>query len=237
MRNFLNPGLRRLAATCPVTTAIIAVAVGLWLGAEVWGIWLPKGVEEARGRLGAVGSYHRLQWDPVEGRMVPVPQMSGPFDLWDGQWWRVPISGFHHGGILHLVMNCLGIVALGRLLEPRMGRTGYAAFFLSATAFSMLPEFLLENQAVGLSGAIFAMFGALLVLRTRDWQVAEVMTPSVVQFGFVWLVGCVVATQLDVIHIANAAHFTGLAYGWLAGQVYFGRFAARGLARWIFVSS
>lgn len=34
-----------------------------------------------------------------------------------------------------------------------------------------------------------------------------------------WLVLCIVLTQFDILHIANAAHFTGLFYGLITGAV------------------
>jgi membrane associated rhomboid family serine protease len=33
-------------------------------------------------------------------------QLKGPFDLWAGEWWRMPVSAFHHGDLVHLLLNC-----------------------------------------------------------------------------------------------------------------------------------
>jgi len=227
MRQRAPWNLRRFAAAFPVTTGFVAVAVGLYAATAVYAARLPNGENDARRQLGAVCTLTSLYQETPDGPLVPIPQKTGQFDLWNGQWWRIPISGFHHGGLWHLAMNSLGLVFLGPLLEPRLGRLRFAAFFLTATTVSLLPEFLLENDVVGLSGGLYALFGALLVLRRTDWRVAEFISPGVVQFGFVWLVGCVIATQMNILRIANVAHFAGLAYGWLAAEVAWGRFSRR----------
>ena len=48
---------------------------------------------------------------------------------------------------------------------------------------------------------------------------ASVLTDGMVRFGLVWLFACLLLTALDVLRIANAAHFCGFAYGWIAGQI------------------
>ncbi len=237
MRNSSSPVLRRFVADCPVTTAMVAVAIALWIAVEIWSTQLPRGIGEARSHLGAVGSYLRLEMDVVEERLVPVPQTSGPYDVWQGEWWRVAISGFHHANLLHLIMNCTGLLFLGWLLEPRMGRFRYLLFFVSATATSMLPEYLLGHDAIGLSGTAYALFGVLFILRERNDFIASFLTPAIVQFSFVWLFGCVVVTYLDLVGIANVAHFTGFIYGWIAGQVLYGRLSAWTGIRWAFVAA
>ncbi|MGE3314754.1 MAG: rhomboid family intramembrane serine protease, partial [Planctomycetaceae bacterium] len=227
-----NRGLRRFVALCPITAAIILASLLLHAAVLVYEL---RGETEVYRRLGAVETLTLFQVGEKDGPLVPVPQMSGPFELWDGQWWRILVSAFHHGGMLHVAMNGIGIAALGWLLEPRLGSARYLLFFLAGTMISMLPEFLLEHQAVGLSGGVYALFGMLLPLRRRDPDVESILTPQFVRFGLAWLIGCVLFTQIGIVHIANAAHFTGFIYGWIAGQVCFGAFRSSTLIRWSFV--
>lgn len=216
----------RFVRACPVTAAVLVLAVAL-AGAEAFHratLFDPLGSRHA---LGAV----------EELKFKGEPDLHGPLALWEGEWWRIPVSAFHHGGgsaqpfdpvqWLHLAMNCLALACLAWLLEPRMPRLVYLLFVLGATVVSVLPEFLLEHLAYGLSGVACAQFGALLVLRRRDAYVADVLPPPVVWLAFGWLLMCIPLTMFDVAPIANVAHFTGLAYGWLAGQVVFGRAATR----------
>lgn len=230
----LKQGLRRLATESPVTAIIIVAATTLFAAVHVLE---RRGDKEAYRTLGAVSTLEIRYRESPDGPILTVPQLNGHFDLWDGEWWRIVVTGFHHGGILHLVMNSLSIAALGWLLEPRVGSWRYLLFFLAGTTVSMLPETLLGHDAVGLSGGVFALFGALLVLRRRDRFVAEALPPKTVQLGLLWLVGCVVATQLGIVAIANAAHFAGFIYGWIAGQVFFGAVLHSRIARWSFVGA
>ncbi len=233
MRVSYKQGLRRFIALCPITAAIILTSLLLHAAVMVYEL---RGEKEVYRRLGSVETLTLFHAEDRNGPLVAIPQMSGPFDLWDGEWWRILVSAFLHGGLLHLVMNGLGLAALGWLLEPRMGRIRFLLFFLAGTMISMVPEFLLEHQAVGLSGGLYAMFGALLPLRRRDPEVAEILTPQAVRFGLAWLVGCVVATQLEIVNIANGAHFAGFIYGWIVGQVLFGAVRHSKLARWSFIA-
>lgn len=221
----------------PITSAFIAVAVAMQVAVWVYPFVRPNDERETRRRLGAVtlrGATWKKAADQPRER---IPQLVGPFNLWKGELWRVPISGFHHGNMwheanpLHLIMNCLAIAFMGGILEPRMGRWWYALFFLTATTISMVPEFLMGSNAVGLSGAAYAMFGCLLVLRQRDEEIADYLPPSFVSTLFVWLFMCMVLTYFDVLAIANAAHVTGLVYGWFVGQAFYVPRRLSGLCR------
>ncbi|HVV99822.1 MAG TPA: rhomboid family intramembrane serine protease [Planctomycetaceae bacterium] len=145
--------------------------------------------------------------------------------LWDGQWWRIFVTAFHHGDPLHLIVNSLAIWYFGALLEPRLGSLVYGGFVVASIFVSISAESLFAG-CVGLSGMAFAQFGMLLVLRRVDPRVDELFPRSMVRWGFVWLFACIVIDHFELMHIANVAHFAGLAYGWLAGQALWGRWAS-----------
>ncbi len=65
-------------------------------------------------------------------RTIPeeIPQSNAPYDLWDGELWRVLASGFHHGGIIHLLFNVLSLAYLGSILEQKLGRLQFFLFFV-----------------------------------------------------------------------------------------------------------
>src|SRR5690606_21738384 len=83
------------------------------------------GVDRALGAVAALTVSQPDYGSPLATH-VDGEVLFGPFDLWDGQWWRIPISGFHHAGFVHLIVNCLSMVTLGQLLERRMPRWLYA---------------------------------------------------------------------------------------------------------------
>jgi membrane associated rhomboid family serine protease len=222
--------LRNVLRNWPVTATVITVAVALHIGVSVYPELYPDDASETRRRFGAATTLAIYLKTLPDAPRKPIPQLTGPFDLWDGQLWRVTVSGFHHGNVLHLVMNCLAIASMGWLLEPRMGRLWYAAFLLTATTVSGVPDCLLSNYAIGLSGGAYAMFGLLLVLRKHDPLIADIVPPSFAIIGFGWLFLCMALTAFDLLAIANAAHVAGVIYGLLAGQIFYGRRTVR--RRW-----
>jgi GlpG protein len=147
------------------------------------------------------------------------------FRLWDGQWWRIFVTALHHGDAMHLILNALAFWYFGSQLETRLGSLLYGGFVVAGILVSGSIE-CFYGPYVGLSGLVFAQFGMLLVLRRVDPHVAEVFPTSIVRWGFVWLFACIVIDQFELMPIANVAHFSGLVYGWLAGQVLWGRWAS-----------
>ena len=231
--------LRRFCTRYPVTAAFIAVAVGLYLAVLIYcvkhGTTGQNGYGDALWKLGAVQRLVFVHEHPlIEEKDFST---GGPFDLWAGEWWRILISGFHHGGLLHLVMNCLAIGYLGHLIEPVLRNWVYAAFLILATFISLLPEYYWEHYPVGLSGAAFAMFGLLILLRRTNEQIAEVFTDREIHWGLSWLILCFVLTHLGIMSIANAAHVAGFLYGLLAGVVLINQTRWGVLLRYTFVAS
>ncbi|MCA9017120.1 MAG: rhomboid family intramembrane serine protease, partial [Planctomycetaceae bacterium] len=229
--------LRKICSKYPMTAAYIALAVGLFLAVQVYrvkeGTRSGDAFDTALWKLGAVQPLVFVYEHPlVKEDDYPT---GGPFDLWAGEWWRILISGFHHGDLLHLLMNCIAIGYLGRLIEPRMRSWLYAPFLILATFVSLLPEYYLDHYPVGLSGGAFAMFGLLMMLRQTDPDLAEEFTEREITWGLGWLILCFVFTHFGILNIANAAHVSGFVYGLLAGAVLINRSRFAGLLRVSFV--
>jgi membrane associated rhomboid family serine protease len=83
-----------------------------------------------------------------------------------GDWWRLITGGFLHANVLHLGMNMLILWLIGAPLEEMLGRARYTLLYfaslLAGSAGALLQAPLVPT--VGASGAIFGLFGALLVL-------------------------------------------------------------------------
>lgn len=89
----------------------------------------------------------------------------GP-DVANGDWWRLFTSGFLHANVIHLGLNMLVLWVVGPTVEAALGRGRflllYFAALLAGSAGALLQAPLAPT--VGASGAIFGLFGALLVL-------------------------------------------------------------------------
>lgn len=154
-------------------------------------------------------------------KFVEHPEIHGPFQLWAGEWWRIFGSAFHHGDLLHLLFNAAGIWACARIVERAFGWWRYLIFILTAAVVSMLPELLAGKDAIGLSGVLYAMFGAMLVLRTCNDAVRRAVSLQFIYVGFGWLFFATLMTFAGLLPIANGAHAAGLVYGVVIGWVVF----------------
>ena len=88
----------------------------------------------------------------------------GPL-TWTGQPWRLLTSAFIHFGVIHLAFNMYALYRGGVLTERLYGSARFAVIYLlSAIAGSVVSGWWdpLRNSA-GASGAIFGVYGALLV--------------------------------------------------------------------------
>lgn len=78
---------------------------------------------------------------------------------------------FVHGNWLHLLGNMLFLYVFGVMAEERMGRIGFALFYLGAGYLALLAYAVAhassDQTLVGASGAISAVLGAFLYLFPR----------------------------------------------------------------------
>ncbi|MDD1476128.1 rhomboid family intramembrane serine protease [Arthrobacter sp. H16F315] len=92
--------------------------------------------------------------------------------------WRMVTSAFLHsqGFILHIVLNMYMLWVFGQALEPLLGRIRFLAVYLlsafgGSVGYLVLTPGYVPGQplsgVVGASGAIFGLFGAMLVVQRR----------------------------------------------------------------------
>jgi membrane associated rhomboid family serine protease len=99
------------------------------------------------------------------GSVVDRFALDGP-DVANGGWWRLITAGFLHANVLHIGLNMLILWLVGAPLEEMLGRGRYLLLYfvslLAGSAGALLQAPFVHT--VGASGAIFGLFGALLVL-------------------------------------------------------------------------
>jgi rhomboid protease GluP len=87
-----------------------------------------------------------------------------------GQWYRLFTVALTHANWLHLGSNMLALWSVGTPLERIFGRLRYMIIFLGSLLCASLTSVYLGPHnifAVGASGAIFGLFGALLVVSRK----------------------------------------------------------------------
>ncbi|SHJ73205.1 rhomboid protease GluP [Hymenobacter daecheongensis DSM 21074] len=136
-----------------------------------------------------------------------------------GQPWRLLTSCFLHGGVAHLLLNSLALLFLGRLCETLVGPGRLLlAYLLSGVGGSLFSLWWHTRgvNSVGASGAIFGLYGLVLMLALTG---AVPMTKTQ-RYSLIWLILLLVPGELQAGLKAttdNAAHLGGLATGLLVG--------------------
>jgi len=180
-----------------VTTTIIAVNVALFVAMVASGVSLSK---------------------PTNAGLIAWGADYGPLTT-GGQPWRLLTNTFIHIGVLHVVLNMVGLWFLGTLIERLLGSLGFiVAYLLSALCGSVLSTWWNPlTVSAGASGAIFGIFGALVayLLRHRG-QIPREMLVSLRRFA-ISFVALNVAFGVKQKGIDVAAHLGGLGGGLLVG--------------------
>lgn len=133
-----------------------------------------------------------------------------------GEYWRLFTAPMLHGGLIHFVMNALGLLYLGKRLEV-FARWPHVpmVFLFSAMVGGEASARFLDAPSVGASGGLMGWLGFLLVFETLH----SALVPRSAKRR---LIGGVLMTALIGLvgyrFIDNAAHFGGL----FAGMVYAG---------------
>lgn len=125
-----------------------------------------------------------------------------------GAWWQVLTSAFTHAELIHLGANMLALYFLGPPLEQVLGRARFLAVYLvSALAASAAVMWLAapDSSALGASGAIFGMLGALLVIARKSGGNYQTI--------LMWLGINVVITVVGGAGISWQGHLGGLLGG------------------------
>ena len=132
-----------------------------------------------------------------------------------GEWWRLLTSGFMHGGILHLAMNCYFFYVLMGPLQRMAGTVGAIGIVLMGIVGGGIGvELLGPEVAVGASGGAFAVMGAMLMhslVHRQSLRGSPILT----------LVGLNLVITFLIPNISIGGHLGGLAAGGIAGAMMF----------------
>lgn len=136
--------------------------------------------------------------------------LPGPFF----QPWRLLTVTLVHASIWHIALNMLALWALGRSLEPLLGRWRFATLYvLSALGGSVLVALLAPGTwVVGASGAVWGMLGAMFIIGRH---LGVNVTAIAVLLGL-----NLVITFLPGSNISWQAHIGGGLVGLLVGFIF-----------------
>ena len=141
----------------------------------------------------------------------------------DGEWWRLGTAMFLHFGIIHLALNVWALWDGGQLVERMYGHARFAVIYLASGLSGNLLSLVVHKGLTisgGASGAIFGVYGALLVFL---WRERRNLHPQEFRWFF-WGAAAFAAASLMlgflITGIDNAAHIGGFVAGLLAGVIF-----------------
>ncbi|HEX8873944.1 MAG TPA: rhomboid family intramembrane serine protease [Nitrosospira sp.] len=139
-----------------------------------------------------------------------------------GEWWRLGTAMFLHFGAIHLALNMWALWDGGQLVERMYGHSRFAGiYFSSGLAGNLLSLVAHKGLAIsgGASGAIFGIYGALLVF---VWRERRNLHPRDFRWFFWGATGFAAASFILgflITGIDNAAHIGGFLTGMLGGVI------------------
>lgn len=135
----------------------------------------------------------------------------------DGEYWRLLTPILVHGSVIHLAFNMYALWIIGPIVETLYGSPRYLFIFLACAAAGSAASYVVSPApfSVGASGAIFGLFGMLLVAdRVHKPALTRNARSLTMQIGV--LIGINLLIGLSIPGIDNAAHVGGLVAGaWL----------------------
>ena len=146
-----------------------------------------------------------------------VPALS----IWEGHYWALITSNFVHLELWHIAFNVYWLWVFGNRIERVIGSLRFLSFVLVAGFVSSAYQLVVtDSTGIGASGIGYALFGFMWATRHRYPLFLEVLDGKTIQLFMIWLVGCIVATYLNLWQVANTAHVAGLLFGGLVAGAF-----------------
>ena len=226
-----NPVSRR-----PVVTLLIIAACVV-----AYFFWQPSPFDDTNDDIRFDVRYAAIPCEILQNRPLTIAEAQATFNLGDdnacdidrGQtppvdpgknvWLAIVTSMFLHGSLLHIGGNMLFLWIFGNNVEDRLGRLGFAAFYLVGGVVATLAHVVVSRDStvpsIGASGAIAAVMGAYLVwfpnARVRTIVILLLVNvPAKVVLG-VWFVLQFFTDPNE--GVAWVAHVGGFVFGVLVG--------------------
>ena len=131
----------------------------------------------------------------------------------NGEYWRLLTVALTHGGLAHLFFNMYALMVLGNSLESAIGPKKFLGIFLISQFGASLASIYfgaINVVSVGASGAIFGLFGAMIVL-SKKYGIETKSTYVIIGINF--------AIGFIFPGIDWHAHLGGLISGFIAASV------------------
>jgi len=147
--------------------------------------------------------------------------------LRDRQWYRLLTSGFIHADYMHLLFNMVSMLFIASYVEHVFGAARMVPLYLAGIVVGNLATMALRRhepwmRAVGASGGVSAMIGALIcMIPDASFMIFPVPIPIPAWiYGILFLVGSIFGMRRGTDNIGHEAHAGGMLMGIAAIAVY-----------------
>jgi membrane associated rhomboid family serine protease len=151
---------------------------------------------------------------PIQGALAFNAVLLYPQYTGGSEPWRLFTAALVHSSLWHVGLNMLSLWMIGRILEPLLGRWRFAALYLIGALGGSVGVALLDfgGWVVGASGAIFGLFGALVIIaRHLGANLGGILIVLGINLAIGFIPGMGISWQ---------AHVGGLVAGALAGLIF-----------------
>jgi membrane associated rhomboid family serine protease len=140
----------------------------------------------------------------------------------NGEWWRLVASIFVHAGFIELVLNIIGLVVIGHVLERLVGKVTFVVVYIAAGLAGSLASLFADPLATsaGATAAVLGIYG--LLVATLLWSLLR-RSPLTMPLAVAKRLGPVAALFVFYVlvtgRISQVGNITGLAVGLGLGLV------------------
>ena len=137
-----------------------------------------------------------------------------------GETYRLFTSLFLHADVMHIVMNMLSLYIVGTMVEKLFSKSAYLGIYFASALFGSFTSIYMHlgGQAVGASGAIFGLFGALAGFAfIHRVTMRNQFMAFMKNFGLILVINLVIGFVFPSIDVS--AHVGGLVAGMIGGFI------------------
>jgi rhomboid protease GluP len=132
-----------------------------------------------------------------------------------GEWWRFITPIFIHIGMLHLLFNSYALWIVGPQVEKLYGAARFVILYVLTGVAGVYSSYFYhpQSESAGASGAIFGLFGVLLVFGVRYRNSIPPFFKRAVGTGVLPVIVINLIIGFTIPAIDNSAHIGGLLAG------------------------
>jgi rhomboid protease GluP len=136
-------------------------------------------------------------------------------EIAQGQWWRFITPIFIHIGLLHLLFNSYALWIVGPQVEKLYGSASFVVLYMLTGIAGVAGSYFYHPYSIsaGASGAIFGLFGVLLVFGFRYRNSIPADFKRAVGTGVLPVIVINLIIGFTIPAIDNSAHISGLLAG------------------------